>query len=93
MSVWQVPVDLLARSRFTISPMTDTVAALKALHNPRRPWQHAWRRPHLAAYQAMLARRPVVRAHRGRCGEDGDVGLLTIGAFARAAGLTPKALR
>ena len=62
MSVWQVPVDLLARSRFTISPMTDTVAALRALHSPRRPWQHAWRQPHLAAYQRMLARRPVVRA-------------------------------
>ncbi|QGN49645.1 ArsR/SmtB family transcription factor [Micromonospora sp. WMMD558] len=62
MSVWQIPVDLLARSRFTISPMTDTVAALRALHSPRRPWQHAWRRPHLAAYQRMLARRPVVRA-------------------------------
>ncbi|WDZ82708.1 helix-turn-helix domain-containing protein [Micromonospora cathayae] len=62
MSVWQVPVDLLARSRFTISPMTDTVAALRALHRPRHPWQHDWRRPHLAAYQDMLARRPVVRA-------------------------------
>lgn len=62
MSVWRIPVDLLARSRFTISPMTDTVAALRALHSPRRPWQHAWRRPHLAAYQDMLGRRPVVRA-------------------------------
>jgi DNA-binding transcriptional ArsR family regulator len=62
MAVWQIPVDLLARSRFTISPMTDTVAALRALHSPRRPWQHAWRRPHLAAYHGMLARRPVVRA-------------------------------
>ncbi|WP_433532970.1 ArsR/SmtB family transcription factor [Micromonospora sp. CA-263727] len=62
MSVWRVPVDLLARSRFTISPMTDTVAALRALHSPRRPWQHSWRRPHLAAYQQMLARRPMLRA-------------------------------
>ncbi|MGN9809380.1 ArsR/SmtB family transcription factor [Micromonospora sp. BQ11] len=62
MSVWQVPVDLLVHSRFTISPMTDTVAALRALHSPRRPWQYAWRRPHLAAWQGMLARRPVVRA-------------------------------
>ena len=58
MSVWRVPVDLLAGSRFVISPMTDTVAALKALHSPRHPWQHSWRRPHLAAYQRMLARRP-----------------------------------
>jgi serine/threonine protein phosphatase PrpC len=36
----------------------------------------------------------VVRAgRRDRYEEDVDVGLLTIGAFARAAGLTPKALR
>ncbi|PMR63059.1 transcriptional regulator [Verrucosispora sp. ts21] len=62
MSIWRVPVDLLARSRFVVSPMTDTVAALRALHSPRRPWQHAWRRPHLGAYQQMVARRPAVRA-------------------------------
>ncbi|RUL94674.1 helix-turn-helix domain-containing protein [Verrucosispora sp. FIM060022] len=62
MSIWRVPVDLLARSRFAVSPMTDTVAALRALHSPRRPWQHAWRRPHLGAYQQMLARRPTLRA-------------------------------
>ncbi|WP_204022843.1 helix-turn-helix domain-containing protein [Micromonospora andamanensis] len=62
MSMWRVPVDLLAGSRFVISPMTDTVAALKALHNPRHPWQHSWRRPHLAAYQRMLVRRPMLPA-------------------------------
>ncbi|AEB45968.1 MULTISPECIES: ArsR/SmtB family transcription factor [Micromonospora] len=62
MSIWRVPVDLLARSRFAVSPMTDTVAALRALHSPRRPWQHAWRRPHLGAYQQMLTRRPTLRA-------------------------------
>ncbi|MEU5552993.1 MULTISPECIES: helix-turn-helix transcriptional regulator [unclassified Micromonospora] len=62
MSVWQVPVDLLAHSRFVISPMTDTVAALRALHSPRRPWQHAWRRPHLDAYQRMVAARPLLPA-------------------------------
>lgn len=62
MGVWQVPVDLLARSRFTISPLTDTFSALRALRKPNGPWQHAWRRPHLAAYEQMLARRPVARA-------------------------------
>ncbi|MFC7549382.1 ArsR/SmtB family transcription factor [Plantactinospora sp. GCM10030261] len=62
MSVWRVPADLLARSRFTVSPLTDTVSALRALLNPRSPWQHAWRRPHVEAYQEMLADRPVVRA-------------------------------
>ncbi|GAA2355636.1 transcriptional regulator [Catellatospora methionotrophica] len=62
MSVWHVPVDLLARSRFALSPMTDTVAAWRALHRPRGLWQHSWRRPHLAAYQQMLSRRPLLRA-------------------------------
>ncbi|MEU8005434.1 helix-turn-helix transcriptional regulator [Catellatospora sp. NPDC049111] len=62
MAVWHVPVDLLARSRFAISPMTDTVAALRALHSPHHPWQYAWRRPHASAYRQMLDRRPVVRA-------------------------------
>ncbi|OKI69653.1 winged helix-turn-helix domain-containing protein [Micromonospora sp. CB01531] len=62
MGVWQVPADLLARSRFTVSPMTDTVAALRALNDPRRPWQRAWRRPYAEAFQRMVADRPVVRA-------------------------------
>ncbi|MEU6025071.1 helix-turn-helix domain-containing protein [Micromonospora sp. NPDC047134] len=62
MSIWRVPVDLLARSRFIVSPMTDTVAALRALHHPARPWQHAWRQPHLGAYRQMLARRATLRA-------------------------------
>ncbi|TCB98453.1 transcriptional regulator [Micromonospora zingiberis] len=62
MSVWRIPVDLLARSRFVVSPMTETVAALRALHSPRHPWQHTWRLPYLGAYQQMLAQRPVLRA-------------------------------
>ncbi|MFY1596119.1 helix-turn-helix domain-containing protein [Micromonospora sp. WMMD737] len=62
MGVWQVPSDLLARSRFTVSPMVDTVAALRALYYPRNPWQRSWREPHVAAFRRMLAGRPVVRA-------------------------------
>ncbi|MDT0529986.1 helix-turn-helix domain-containing protein [Micromonospora sp. DSM 115977] len=62
MAVWQVPSDLLARSRFTVSPMVDTVAALRALHDPRNPWQRTWREPHVTAFRRMLAGRPVVRA-------------------------------
>ncbi|SCG37328.1 transcriptional regulator, ArsR family [Micromonospora echinaurantiaca] len=62
MGVWQVPSDLLARSRFTVSPMVDTVAALRALYHPRTPWQRAWRGPHVEAFQRMLAARPVARA-------------------------------
>ncbi|WP_229402950.1 ArsR/SmtB family transcription factor [Micromonospora okii] len=62
MAVWQVPSDLLARSRFTVSPMVDTVAALRALNDPHTPWQRAWREPHVEAFRRMLAGRPVVRA-------------------------------
>ncbi|MEU5565818.1 helix-turn-helix domain-containing protein [Micromonospora musae] len=67
MGVWQVPSDLLAGSRFTVSPMVETVAALKALINPRTPWQRAWREPHVDAFQRMLAARPVVRALLPAC--------------------------
>ncbi|GAB3185118.1 ArsR family transcriptional regulator [Micromonospora palomenae] len=62
MGVWQVPSDLLARSRFTVSPMVDTTAALRTLYNPRTPWQRAWREPHTEAFRRMLAARPVARA-------------------------------
>ncbi len=62
MGVWRVPVDLLARSRFTISPLTDTFSALRALRRAPHPWQQAWRQPHLAAYRQLLARQPRVRA-------------------------------
>ncbi|RBJ01058.1 transcriptional regulator [Micromonospora provocatoris] len=62
MGVWQVPSDLVARSRFTVSPMAETVGALKALSHPKVPWEQAWRRPHVDAFRAMLAARPVVRA-------------------------------
>lgn len=53
---------------------------------------------HLAELRSTLDLAPrgsstVVRAAPGRHEEDGTVGLLTIGAFARAARLTPKALR
>ncbi|MGK5742478.1 helix-turn-helix domain-containing protein [Micromonospora sp. URMC 103] len=62
MGVWQVPSDLVARSRFTVSPMVETVAAVKALRYPHVPWEQAWRRPHIDAFRRMLAARPVARA-------------------------------
>ncbi|GGS11484.1 transcriptional regulator [Micromonospora fulviviridis] len=62
MGVWQVPSDLVARSRFTVSPMVETVAALKALRHPHVPWEQAWRRPHVEAFRRMLAARPAARA-------------------------------
>jgi DNA-binding transcriptional ArsR family regulator len=60
--VWQVPPDLVAQSRFTVSPMAETVGALRALVRPRVPWEHAWRRPHVDAFRRLLAARPVARA-------------------------------
>lgn len=62
MGVWQVPSDLVARSRFVVSPMAETVGALKALRHPQAPWEHAWRRPHVDAFRALLAGRPAIRA-------------------------------
>ncbi|MFB9239162.1 ArsR/SmtB family transcription factor [Plantactinospora siamensis] len=61
MSIWVLPSDLLATSRFTVSPMVETVAALRVLHQPRTPWERAWRRPHVDAYRELLAD-PALRA-------------------------------
>ncbi|HEX6451549.1 MAG TPA: hypothetical protein VF060_19055, partial [Trebonia sp.] len=48
----------LARSRFTVSPLSETVAALTALSRPDPPglpWERAFRAPHREAYVRMLA--------------------------------------
>jgi DNA-binding transcriptional ArsR family regulator len=53
-----VPADLLARSRFTVSPLSETVAALTALSRPDPPglpWERAFRAPHHEAYVRMMA--------------------------------------
>ncbi|MEU9509581.1 helix-turn-helix domain-containing protein [Micromonospora sp. NPDC048170] len=42
--------------------MVDTIAALRALYDPRTPWQRAWRGRHVEPFRRMLAGRPVVRA-------------------------------
>jgi DNA-binding transcriptional ArsR family regulator len=55
---WIVSADLLARSRFLISPLSETVAALTALSEPDpsgAPWQRAFRALHREAYLEMLA--------------------------------------
>ena len=72
MGWWQVNADTLARSRFVLSPFTETFAALQLLHRggAAHPGEQAWLRAHLPAYRARLAADPVtaclVRAGLGR---------------------------
>ncbi|MGW3952993.1 ArsR/SmtB family transcription factor [Streptomyces sp. NPDC004752] len=72
MGWWQVNADTLARSRFLISPLAETFAALKLLHagTGTHPGEAEWLRTHLPAYRARLAADPVtallVRAGLGR---------------------------
>ncbi|MFE2045848.1 winged helix-turn-helix domain-containing protein [Streptomyces sp. NPDC059477] len=72
MGWWQVNADTLARSRFLLSPLAETFAALKVLHAGAgaHPGETAWLRAHLPAYRARLAADPVtallVRSGLGR---------------------------
>lgn len=60
MSRWLVDADLLARSRFAVSPLLETVAGLLILVGARcEPWQLEWRRRHRPALRAQLADHPV----------------------------------
>jgi DNA-binding transcriptional ArsR family regulator len=61
MGSWRVSADLLASSRFGLSPMAETVAALTVLEVPRGPWQQAFHAANRDAYEEMLARHPVRR--------------------------------
>ena len=61
MGVWLVDADTLASSRFVVSPLTETVAALAVLHHggTAHPGQRAWLEAHRPAYRARLAADPV----------------------------------
>lgn len=69
---WLLSADLLARSRFVISPFTETVAALTVLSPPDppgTPWIRSFRALHREAYLGMLAEDklcPVVAEHMWR---------------------------
>src|ERR1044072_3494485 len=68
MGRWLVPADLLARSRFQVSPLAETVAALTVLSAPELPggpWQRAYRATHREAYAEMLAPDPLRSAISG----------------------------
>ncbi len=53
--------DLLAKARFTLSPMAEVVCALEALVKPSDPAARAFRAAHHAAFEAMLDERPARR--------------------------------
>ncbi|MFI8258163.1 ArsR/SmtB family transcription factor [Streptomyces filamentosus] len=61
MGWWRIGADALAGSRFVVSPLAETVAALKALHAGRagHPGERAWMTEHLPAYRARLAAEPL----------------------------------
>lgn len=72
MGSWLVSADLLARSRFVVSPFSETVAALMTLSrpdSPNTPWVRSFRALHREAYLDMLAQdelRAVVAKHMWR---------------------------
>ncbi len=69
---WVVSADLLARSRFVVSPFSETVAALMVLSRrnpPGTPWIRSFRALHREACLGMLAEdelRAVVADHMWR---------------------------
>ncbi|GGL07620.1 transcriptional regulator [Sphaerisporangium melleum] len=60
MGVWRIGADVLARGRFTLSPLAETIGALEALHwGTPRPGRETWLRDHRPAYRARLDADPV----------------------------------
>ncbi|MEU2548245.1 ArsR family transcriptional regulator [Streptomyces roseolus] len=61
MGWWRIGADALAGGRFVVSPLAETVAALKALHTGRagHPGERRWLAEHLPAYRARLAAEPL----------------------------------
>ncbi|MFE4590769.1 ArsR/SmtB family transcription factor [Streptomyces laurentii] len=71
MGWWHIGTDSLAGSRFVLSPLAETIAALKTLHAAAggHPGERAWLAAHLPAYRERLAAHPpdalLVRAALG----------------------------
>ncbi|NUR80441.1 MAG: winged helix-turn-helix transcriptional regulator [Dermatophilaceae bacterium] len=61
MGTWQISADLLARSRFVVSPRIETVGALNDLVRPSDPEGRALAAAHGEAFRAMLDAHPVRR--------------------------------
>jgi DNA-binding transcriptional ArsR family regulator len=61
--VWRVESDVLARSRFLVSPFIETVGALRTLARGEPALgAHEWHQTHVAAYRAHVATDPVLPA-------------------------------
>lgn len=74
MGSWRVSADLLASSRFTLSPMSECVAAMTVLEMPAGPWQQVFYSGNRTAYDEMLVEHPIrrelgARAWRPRRGD------------------------
>ena len=61
MGTWRITADVLARSRFVLSPKAEIVAALGALHTPRDPSERAFQTANREAFAAMLDAHPLRR--------------------------------
>ncbi|MFE2555878.1 ArsR family transcriptional regulator [Streptomyces sp. NPDC059352] len=61
MGWWQIGTDSLAGSRFVVSPLTETIAALKTLDAAvgAHPGERVWLTAHLPAYRDRLAAEPL----------------------------------
>ncbi|MER5965022.1 ArsR family transcriptional regulator [Streptomyces sp. NPDC002057] len=61
MGWWQIGTDSLAGSRFVVSPLAETVAALKTLDLAvgTHPGERAWLATHLPAYRRRLTAEPL----------------------------------
>ncbi|WP_037779520.1 winged helix-turn-helix domain-containing protein [Kitasatospora purpeofusca] len=64
MGWWRVDADTLAGSRFVVSPLAETVAALKTLHGGAgaHPGERRWLAAALPRYRERLAADPVAAA-------------------------------
>jgi DNA-binding transcriptional ArsR family regulator len=92
MGTWLLTADVLATSRFTVSPLHETVAAMLSLNGPSGPWEHAFTARHGAAYREMLAEHPVrkvlaTRSMRPRRGDQPGWMADYLGPAPTAAGL------
>ncbi|MER6712504.1 winged helix-turn-helix domain-containing protein [Streptomyces sp. NPDC000877] len=80
MGWWQINADTLAASRFCLSPLAETFAALKLLHAgvATHPGERVWLDAHLPDYRARLAADPVTaRLVRAGLGKDWIADFLT----------------
>jgi hypothetical protein len=75
MGMWQVPSDVLANSRFALSPIAEAVGALGALERPGSPEARAFGAAHRTSWQGWLAERPAAADLVRACFRDPSPGV------------------